>query len=75
MSGKHEFGGMVDFGIVNASCGTCEVRTALVVGNARNDKERLEYIRYIVVSFKLFIVFCNIQKFVQNKETLQHYHL
>ena len=35
---------LVDFGIVNASGGSGEVRLALVVVKARNDKARLENI-------------------------------
>ena len=52
MSG--EFGGLVDFGIINASGGSDEALLALVVVKARNDKARLEKIKYVLSrSFKL----------------------
>ena len=46
-----EFGGRVDFGIVNGSGGSGEVWLALVVVKSRNDKARLEYRRFIVEIF------------------------
>ena len=59
-----EFGGMVDFGIVNVSGGSGEVRLALVVVKTRNDRARPEFIKCIVKIYRARLLFMTFMTFM-----------
>ena len=50
----------MDFGIINAGGDSGEVRLALIVVKARNDKARLEKILYFVEIFRVELLFMTI---------------